>query len=693
MADEQPPPDAIQNLPFAEQGPGSISDWQSKLEQAKKTVKTIADDFAWTKNVERYVTKGLRSAPSDHTVQLPKDYSYTEQKKPLLFFQLPDVMLSPARPDVTAESAQLFQAVLNHKVSPKEMNCKAAVDECLVDALVPAGIGILKLGYEAFVNPRQKTKPQQVGEQPAVDPMTGQPQLDPMGQPVLEPVIVEVPNIIRERYFGERVSPVDFFWDNSFRGSDWAKCSWMAVRFRMSAAMARTLWGLEDDRAIRHASEGKQPDQYESLAPDRTTQTFGGVEGLEVWYHAVDVDPECGDPDHIRYFVWLDGMPEPIIHQDSPYQDVPDGVVMNGLRRIPIYPFTLRYVSDFPIPPSDCAQSRVIVDELSQGRTQMIQQRDRNLPLRGIDISKYSPDSRQKLVDAGIQEIIPFDGVTAGENPLFGLTNSAFPQENFNFNNYGERDLQECWALSGPNLGVTNTSGRTATELSMAQQGTETRMGSEQTRVEAWWVDFVMGLAALLQKFATETEYVQILGPAGAMQIVGWNNQQIAGEYAFQIRPDSSKRLDQVAERKFRLDTYNLLRNDPLINQEELDRWMMPSLGMNPDKMIKPPQPPQPEPPKISINIGAENLSPLAPEYENVRTVLAERGINLPPRPGSPAALQQGAQPPNGTQPGAPGQGAQPPHPGAPGGVAPLNKRAIDMTGQLPGPTGQSRPM
>src|SRR5262245_3386971 len=317
MADAAAPPqEATPYLPFPDQGTGSIADWRAKIDASKETIKTLARDFTWGKNVERYVAKGLQKAPEDHTVVLPKDYSYTEQKKPLLFYQLPEVALTPSRPDVSMETAELFQAVLNYKAGACEMNLKASIDECLVDALVPAGVGILKLGYEAFVNPQQPQKEQQVGEEPQIDPISGQPVVGLDGQPAMQPVMATVPNVIRERYFGERVSPVDFLFDNSFRSSDWKKCSWMGIKFRMSALMVSALWGVRDDRAMRHANEGKQPDQYESLAPDRTTQHFGGVEGVEVWYHAMDVDPTCGDPDHIRYFVLIDGEPEPVVHQD-----------------------------------------------------------------------------------------------------------------------------------------------------------------------------------------------------------------------------------------------------------------------------------------------------------------------------------------------------------------------------------------
>src|SRR5262245_18256210 len=138
-------------LEFPRTGVGSLQDWRAKIEASKETIKTLARDFTWNKNVERYVAKGLQKAPEDHTVVLPKDYSYTERKKPLLLYQFPEVVLSPARSDVTPETAALLQAVLNYKACACEMNVKSAIDEYLIDTLLPAGVGILKLGYEAFV--------------------------------------------------------------------------------------------------------------------------------------------------------------------------------------------------------------------------------------------------------------------------------------------------------------------------------------------------------------------------------------------------------------------------------------------------------------------------------------------------------------------------------------------------------------
>jgi len=668
-APEPLPPGEAPLLP--EEGPNSAGAWNTRITDAKELIKYHRERWYWTQNTDRAAGKGGNDPllPRDVAL-LPKDYSYSEQKKPLLFYQLPEVVLTPARPDVPAGTAQLFAAVLNDMVGPTQMNALPMVNEVLTDILVASGVGICKLGYETYIDPLQPTTQIQTGEQPgAPDPMTG--------APIMEPMFEEVPNIITEKYFVSRISPNDFLFDVAFRGSDWAKCPWMGWRFRIPEHVAVQRYGIPQDKLKSSAINGQAPTMEQSLAPDREKQRLGGVEGVEIYYKGADFDPEVGDPDLIRCLVFIDGFKEPVKHEDCRCQMVENNRVTAGLRRIPIYPLTLHYVSDMALPPSDCAMSRVLVDEQSRGRTQMWQQRDRNVPLRGVDTTKLTPDALQKILSGQWQEIIPFEGLDNGQVPLFGVPQSAYPQENFNFNNIAERDIQECWGMSGHNLGQQEASGRTATELSLRQQGTETRMATEQARVELWWVSIVEGLAAMLQLNADLPQYARIVGEQGAQQIVEWTKQNIAGEFAFTIRPDSARKIDQTAERKFRLDAMNLMMNIPGINQGELIKWAAPSLGLNPDTLIKPPAPPPPEPPDVSITIRTESLNPFAPEYANVVTLLKARGIDLAPQPtqAAPSAPQPpGAQPPTGAGPVQAGAG-----------VPPISKHSALQTGQLPG--------
>lgn len=666
------------------EGPNSAAAWQTRIREAQDLQKFHRDTWYWTRNVDRYAGKGgddplLPSTNKGRVALLPKDYSYTEQKKPLLFYQLPEILASPKRDDVPALAAQTLAAYLNDLTGQQQLNALATVSEVLTDVLVASGIGAVKVGYETFVHP---TQPEILIEEPVVDPLTGQPAVDPMtGQPQTRQR--PVPNIVRERYFLDRISPLDFLYDASFRGSDWGKCAWMGWKGRMPAHAAARAFRVPEDEIERLGDTGSMaPTAEQSLAPDRQHQRLAGVEYVELYYRAIEFDEAAADPDHIKRLVFLQGRSDPVLHEDCPCQTVENGVVARGLRRPPIFPLTIRYVPDQAVPPSDCAMGRVLTDELSRGRTQMWEQRDRNVPLRGIDLSKVTPETRAAFLNGKVQEVLGFENVENPEKAIFGIQQSAFPQEDFNFNNIGERDLQECWGMSSHNLGTPETSGRTATELSLRQQGTETRMATEQARVELWWLTIVEALATMVQEYTDLPQWTKVVGPQNAQQFVQWTKQDIAGEFAFTLRPDSAKRVDQTAERKFRLDTFNLFANVPGINKGELIKWVAPTLGLDPGKLYAEPQP-APEPPKISLTIATDSLSPLSPEFANVAAILQSRGIEL-----TPATPPGGAAPSPGV--GAPGGGPVQ----AAGGVPPVNKHAADLTGRLDGAgAAQSAPM
>lgn len=667
-----------QPLELPGEGPSSAKAWQSRIQESKDLIQWHRDRFNWNTNNQRFVGKGGEDAPTGmsgkRVALLPKDYAYAEQKKPLLCYQLAEVVLTPKREDVTPQAAQLFGAVLNDLVGPNQLNALPTLHEVLADLIVTAGVGAVVIGYETFIDPQEPKREVQVGEQPApLDPFTGMPPMDPMtGQPVMLPIMESVPNVVSERYFLERISPDDFLFDAGFRKSDWAKCPWLGYKSRMEPHKIARLYGIKETDLPRGGVDSMTPDPKDSLAPDREVQKLSGLEVVTLYFKAVEFDATAADPDLVMELVFVEGRDKPLRYAPSASQRLEGNRVVGGLRRPPIFPVTLRYASDSALTPSDSSMTRPIVDELSLGRTQMWEQRDRNVPMRGADISRMTPENIVNLRAGKTQEIHLFDGLQPGEMPLFGLPQSAFPQENFNFNSIGERDLQEAWALSGVNLGVSEASGRTATESVQRQQGTENRMGSEQAKFELFYVSIVQGLAALVQEFADLPQYVRVVGEQGAAVIQQWTKQDIAGEYAFSVRPDSSKRVDQTAERKFRLDSMNLLMNVPGINKSELVKWAAPSLGLDPAKIFQEPQPAPPEPPKITLSIATESLNPMAPEYQATKLILKSRGIDIEPQPAPPQAPPGGAPPPGGLVTA--GQGAPP-----------INKHGADQTGQLPG--------
>lgn len=648
----------IDLLPFPDSGTGSVSFWKSQLESAQSNIQSIASQRNWDQNLQAYLGEGNRKRFGKNTTLVRKDFSLTEGKKALLFFQTPEVSAVASSPQF-ADAAPLVAAVVNKYLSPAHTHAQAMVDEVLMDVLCPAGVGVCKIGYEAFADPnRPQIVPNPVMPAlPAIDINTGEP--------------ITTPTVVREQYYTQRIPPKMFRFPSTFIGSDFDKAGWLGWKFQLPRAVAERTYTLTKEQLDGGQSADLSQDLLSSDVTRSAAQseTNEQVTFYEIWYRAAHVDPEVADPELIRQLVLLDGSDVALVHRDSPYQQIQDNQVVGGMKGFPIHVLTLRYVSDQAIPPSDCSVSREQVDELSQGRTQMIDQRDRAVPMTLIDLTRLPKETQDKILKGEVQEMIPVNGMDGASPPAVALQRGQWPRENFSFNDIVNRDIGEAWALGSNQLGIDTDTRRTATELSLMQAATDTRMDKERVRVLRWFGLLSEKLLSLIQQFATEQDYVQIVGPDGTMQMAPWTNEAIAGDYSIVLAPDSSQRVDAASEKKRAVDVFGLLGNDPLIDQVELRKWLVRKLGMD-SKLVKTPQPKAPEKPQVSLSLKGDDLAPTMPQYINVASLLSMLGIGMAP------PVPQAAPPPEmATNPG----GVPP--------VTPINKRMdpSQQTGQLPG--------
>jgi hypothetical protein len=648
------------NLLPLPKGPGSLENWRNQINLAQSNIQSIAQTRNWDQNLQAYLGRGDRQRYGKNTTIIRKDYALAEIKKALLFYQLPDVAATAKKPEYEP-AAPLVGAVVNDFLSPERTNAMAMVDEVLMDLLVPAGIGVSKIGYEAFIDPKLPEIPQPNPLNPAL------PAMDGLGQPIVSP------NIVRESYFWTRIPPKMFLFPPTFTGSDYDKASWVGFKFTMSKTAAKRTYQLTDEQL----QSGGLDVSKDLLASDVSrsaaqTDNENSVTLFEVWYRASDVDPEIGDPEIVRQLVLLDGKEDaPLIHRDSPYQEIQDGKLISGMRGFPIHVFSLRYVSDQAIPPSDCSASREQIDEMSKGRTQMVDQRDRAVPLTLIDLTRLPKETQDKILAGEVQEIIPVNGMDSSNPPAFGLQRAQWPRENFEFNNIINRDIGETWSLGQNQMGLDTDTKRTATELSLMQGGTDTRMDKERARFLRQFAIGCQKLLALIQMFATDEDYARVSDESGKMLLQAWDATAIAGEYTITLAPDSSQRVDAMAEKKRAIDIFQMFGNDPLTNQVELRKMTWRKLGMDANRLVLEPKPKPPEKPQVSVALKGEDLNPMMPQYINVATMLAATGIGMaPPDPNAAPPEMDPATNPGGVPP-----------------VTPLDKRfdTSGDSGQLPG--------
>lgn len=645
--------------PLAESGIGSVEWWKTQITSAQANLSSIASQRGWDQNVKSYLGQGDRQKWGKNTTLVRKDFSLTEIKKALVFFQLPDVSATARKP-VFEAAAPLVGAVVNQYLSPDHTNAMAMIDEVLSDVICPSGIGVSKIGYEAFVNPEQR-------EIPAINPTTGLPALDDTtGQVIMQP------NIVRETTFWNRIPPKMFLYPASFIGSDFDKSPWVGFKFTLPKPVAERVFELSKEQL----ESGGSPDLTKDLLGSDISRSEAQQEQaetvtlFEIWYRASAMDPLVGDPEIVRQLVLLEDQEgEPLIHRDSPYQEIEDGKMLAGMRGFPIHVFSLRYVSDQAIPPSDCSVSRDQVDELSRGRTQMIDQRDRGVPLTAVDGSRTPKEVQDKILKGETQELIVFESFDAANPPIVGIRKADWPRENFAFNDTITRDIEESWAIGSNQQGVTTDSRRTATELSFVQSGTDTNMDKQRTRFLRQFAIGCQKLLALIQMFATDEDYAQVADESGQMILKAWDATAIAGDYSITLAPDSSQRIDAAVEKKRAIDIYTIFGNDPMVDAVELRKAVFRKIGLDANKLVKQPQPKPPEKPQVSVSLKGEDVNPAMPQYTNVMAILAAGGI--------------GVQMPQAEQPPQPIAG----NPGSVAPVTPIDKRVdtSQQTGQLPG--------
>lgn len=638
-------------LKLPDKGIGSMSWWTDQLTWAAEITDLQLPEWRYHANAYR----GAIKPPRPEGIRVNIEFEKTEQKKPQLLYRLPEIKLRAA-PRTLRDAARtgqnlkkaiaIYREFLTRLVGPRGANLKASLDEVLFDVLCPAGIGGVKVGYERF----DQGVIQIATGQMIPDPNYSQPGsvLGIAGAAAAAPMIPEMapgPNVIAEKYYATRISPPNLIIHPEFRGSDYSQSVLLGHKFfTIKEEMKRRGWAVPD--GLSESSPADAKDRIVEL-PKTGTRT-GQIACTELFFYPQRLNGSHPHPDKIYRLILAAGAKEPVsygAYKDQRFDD--RGRLVGGLRSLPIKVLTLRYVSDYPFPPSDCQITRGQSDELSEFRTQQLVHRRKSVPMTGIDINRILNDKVKKQLTDGNREycdVVPFDGPPG--NSIAELARGSYPQENRVTADMIMGDVNRLWAL-GANAGsVAESGGTTATEIATIAQATANRLGGESVKVIALFIEVVEAFGALAQLYADHEDYVEILGEDGAKQVEAFTKAEFQGEYLYEAVPDTSRPPDAKADRDLMLNRHNLIANSPFINGKEDMRDLIEAFDGDPDRLVVDPQQPPTEKPKISLSFSATDLDPALPSYPNTVAVLASQGITVvppapaplvPPAPGGPA--------------------------------------------------------
>lgn len=676
-------------IPLPDEGYGSEAFWSSEIDAAIDRLKEEVP--AWRANMSRY--DGDRpTLPGVHvndTISVNVGFYTVEQKKPQLFHQQPALQVAGTRPE-TRPVAPIVKAIMDTLLGEDKIDAVAMMDEVLSDILVPAGIGVTKIGYESVT---QDVKTPTGRMAPVTDPLTGAPvpKVDPMtGQPLIDPVTGGVqseetlalgpdgqpetetnPQKLWCDYYWNRISPDDFLSPVGFLSSRFDAAPWLAFRFYADTEELVRRYGVEPSSF----SDLNWSERLVAPADRDALEKRSVACGYEIWYRASLYDATELNPERIRRLVVLakksgrngQGV---VVHENSPWQRFDQmGRFTGGMRGYPIHVFTLRSRVNSAFPKSDCSVVRDIADEKSLGRSQMVQQRRRSMPMRGINVKSpaLTRDTVEQLESGEIQSLIKFEGPIS-ESDLRALAVAHFPNENFQFDAITQNDIDRLTASGANQQGLGSDDTDTAYEASLIQRATETRQAKERVRLLTQYARGCKKLFSLVQLFATDQELVEIVGEDGAKRFAQWDRTTIAGDYLFTFNPDSSVRVDASQEREKTLRFVNLVSNNPYFNQAEVAGLLCDAFGHDRAPLIKQPEPAKPEPPKATFSMRGDDLNPLSPQYEGVRMYLKTMyGVELPPPPTLAPELIK-----------------------APQGIEPVDKHDTRLTGNLQNNSGRT---
>lgn len=224
--------------------------------------------------------------------------------------------------------------------------------------------------------------------------------------------------------------------------------------------------------------------------------------------------------------------------------------------------------------------------ELNKTRTQIIVHNKRFN--RKLLYKERALDDRGKAalttrVDGALIPVINDEDL---KDVVLPVPDSPLPADRYQINNIIEADITAITGISDYERGAYNNVRRTATEASIIMDSSSLRQQDKLRRIEEAATEVGRRMKALAQTFYDSERWILITGSGWQMPI-RFTKEDIEGEYDISVDAGSTEPQNQQMLMQDRERLYQLLSQNPFVNQVEILKELLRAHGMNnPDRFI-----------------------------------------------------------------------------------------------------------
>jgi len=189
-----------------------------------------------------------------------------------------------------------------------------------------------------------------------------------------------------------------------------------------------------------------------------------------------------------------------------------------------------------------------------------------------------TPDEEDKLVSAEVKAVVEVDGELADvrEMPPQPIPAGLIQSEQMT-----DQEVQEILGLGVNQFGeyAKGSADRSATEANIVNQATQIRVDERRDAAADMLVNMTSDMHHVMFERWSGEQVIDIVGPAGLQIWVKFKPEMLkSGRYEVKVDPDSSlPETKQLREQKA-VQTYGLLKQNPLINPVALTQFLLNSL-------------------------------------------------------------------------------------------------------------------